>query len=58
MFADIIDKQGPNGSAIVGRGNGAVALLSSSIPDLRLDGFGIDLNRPGGELDANGRLGV
>lgn len=58
VFADIVDEQGPDGSAIVGRGDGAVAFLSSSIPDLRLDSFRIDLNRPGGELDTNGGLGV
>lgn len=58
VFADIVDKQGPNGAAVVGRGNSAVTFLSSGIPNLRLDGFRIDLDRPGGELNADGRLGV
>jgi hypothetical protein len=32
--------------------------LTSSIPDLGLDGLGIDLNRTSGELDTDGGLGV
>lgn len=58
VFADIVDKQGPDGSAIVSGGNGAITFLPSSIPNLRLDSFRIDLDGSSGELDTDGRLGV
>lgn len=58
MLADVVNKKGTDGTTIVGRGNGAVTLLTSSVPDLRLDRLRIDLNRTGCELHANGRLGV
>lgn len=58
MLADVVDEQGPDGSAVVGRSDGAVALLACRVPDLSLDGFGVDLDGAGGELDADGRLGV
>lgn len=58
MLADVVDEQGANSTAIVSRGNGTVSLLTSGIPNLCLDGLGIDLNGSGGELDADGRLGV
>lgn len=58
MFANIVDEQGADGTAVVSRGNRAVAFLSSSIPNLRLDCFGVDLNRSGGKLDSDCGLGV
>jgi hypothetical protein len=58
MFADVVDEQGTDGTAVVRRGNGAVAFLARGVPDLRLDRFGVDLDRSGGKLDADGGLGV
>lgn len=58
MLADIVDEQGADSTAIVSRGDGAVPLLTSGIPNLCLDGLGVDLDGSGGELDADGRLGV
>ena len=58
VLADVVDEQSSDGAAVVGRGNGTVALLAGGIPDLRLDGLGVDLDRPGSELDADGGLGV
>lgn len=58
VLADVIDKKGTNGTTVVGRGDGTIALLAGGIPDLCLDGLGINLNRAGSELDTDGRLGV
>lgn len=58
VLADVVDEEGANGTAVVGGGDGAVALLARGIPDLGLDGLGVDLDRPRGELDADGGLGV
>lgn len=40
------------------RGDGAVALLASSVPDLRLDGLAVHLDAAGGEFDADGALAL
>lgn len=58
VLADVVDKQRSHGAAVVGRCDGAVPLLAGCVPNLRLDGLGIHLNRAGSELDADGRLGV
>lgn len=58
VLADIVDEEGADSTTVVGRGDGAVTLLAGGIPNLCLDGLGVDLDRPGGELDADGRLGV
>lgn len=58
VLADVVDKKGTDGTTVVGRGDGTIALLAGGIPDLCLDGLGINLDRAGGELDADGRLGV
>lgn len=58
MLGDVVDKQGADGAAIVGGGDGAVALLAGRVPDLGLDGLAVDLNAAGRELDADGRLAV
>lgn len=58
VLADVVNEQGANSAAVVGGGNGAVALLAGGIPDLGLDGLGVDLDRPGSELDADRRLGI
>ena len=41
----IINYNDAMGSSIVGRGDGAEALLSSSVPNLKLDRLAIKLNR-------------
>lgn len=58
VLADVVDEQGADGTAVVGRSDGAVPLLAGGIPDLRLDRLGVNLDGPGGELDADGRLGI
>ncbi len=58
VLADVVDEEGSDRSAIVRRGDGAVPLLARSVPDLRLDGLGVDLAGPRSELDADRRLGV
>lgn len=58
VLADVIDKKGTNGTTVVGRGDGTIALLAGSIPDLCLDGLRINLNGTGSELDTDSRLGV
>ena len=58
VLADVVDEQGSDGTAIIGRGDGAVPLLTGGIPDLRLDRLGVDLDRSRGKLDADSGLGV
>lgn len=58
VLADIVHKESPDSTAIVGRRNRPVPLLACRVPDLSLDRLGIYLDRPGRELDADGRLGV
>ena len=58
VLADVVDEQGADGASVVGGGDGAVALLAGGIPDLGLDGLGVDLDGAGRELDADGRLRV
>ena len=58
VLADVVDEEGADGTTVVGRGDGTVALLTGSIPDLSLDGFGIDLDAASGKLDADGGLAV
>lgn len=58
VLADIVDKQRADCAPVVCGGDGTVPLLAGCIPDLRLDGLRIDLDRPGRKLYADGRLGV
>lgn len=58
MLADIVDEQRSDRATVVCGGDGSVSLLSGGIPDLSLDGLGVDLNGPGSKLDADCRLGV
>lgn len=58
MLADVVDEESSDGATVVGRGDGAVAFLAGGIPDLGLDGFGVNLDAAGGELDADCRLAV
>lgn len=57
-LADIVDEEGADSTAVVGRGDCAITFLASSIPNLCLDCLGVDLNGSGGKLDADGGLGV
>jgi len=58
VLADVVDEESADGATVVCRGDGAVSLLAGGIPDLSLDGLRIDLDRAGGELDADGGLGI
>ena len=58
VLADIVDEEGADGSAVVGGGDGAVAFLARRVPDLGLDGFGVDLDAARGEFDADGGFAV
>lgn len=56
VLADVVDEQGTDSAAVVGRSDGTVAFLASSIPDLSLDGLVVDLDAACSELDTDGRL--
>jgi len=58
VLGDVVNEEGTDGAAVVGRGDGAVALLAGGVPDLGLDGLALGLDGLGGELDADGRLGL
>lgn len=58
MLADIINKQSTHCATIVRRRNGTVTLLARCIPDLRLDGFGVNLYGAGCKLNTNRGFGV
>lgn len=58
VLANVVDEQRANGAAVVGRCDGAVALLAGCVPNLCLDRLGVHLDGACRELDANGRLGV
>jgi len=45
MLGNVIDKQCANSTAIIGRGDGPITLLTGRIPDLRLNCFAIDLHK-------------
>lgn len=56
VLADVVNEQGTNGAAVVGRGNGAVTLLASGIPDLGLDCLVVDLDAARSKFDTDSRL--
>jgi len=58
VLANVVDKQGPDGAAVVCGGDSAVSLLAGRVPDLRLDGLCVNLDGSCGELNTDGRLGV
>lgn len=58
MLADIIHQQSTHCSTIVRRCNGTVTFLAGRIPDLRLDGFGVNLYGAGCKLNTNRGFGV
>jgi hypothetical protein len=45
LLGDVIDKQGPDSTTVVSRGNRSVSLLTGCVPDLRFDGLAIHLHR-------------
>lgn len=57
VLGDVVNEEGTDGAAVVGRGDGTVALLSGGVPDLGLDRLALGLDGLGGELDADRRLG-
>lgn len=58
VFGDIINQESTDGTTVVCRGNCAVPFLTSGIPNLSLDGLGVNLDRAGRKLDTNSRFGV
>ena len=58
VLADIVNEEGTDGATVVGRSDRTVALLTSGIPDLCLDGLGVDLDRASSKLHTDGGLGV
>ena len=58
VLADVIDQESADGTPVIGRCDGTVSLLARCVPDLRFDGFGVDLDGAGGELDPDGRFAV
>lgn len=58
VFADVVHEQRTDCTTVVGRSDGAVALLARGIPDLGFDGLGIHLDRSSSEFYANSRLGI
>jgi hypothetical protein len=58
VLANIVDEQRANRTAVVCRGDGTVSFLASSIPDLSLNGLGVDLDGPGRKFHADRRLRV
>lgn len=58
VLGDVVDEQGAHRATVVGRSDGAVAFLTRGVPDLGLDGLGIDLDAASCEFDADGRLAV
>lgn len=58
MLADIVHEQGANSTPIVCGCDGAVALLTSSVPDLGFDGFIVDLDAARGELHSDSGLAI
>lgn len=58
VLADVVDKKCSDCATVVGRGDRTVSLLAGGVPNLRLDGFGVHLDRSGSELDTDCRLGV
>ena len=61
VVGDVVDDDDAVGSAVVGRGNGAEALLPRGVPNLELDGLAVELDGADLEVDPDGgdvRLGV
>jgi hypothetical protein len=58
VLANIVHQQGSYCSSVVGRCNGSISLLSSSIPDLCLDCLCVYLDGSGRELHTDSRFGI
>ena len=58
MLGDVVDEERTDGAAVVGGGDGAVALLARGVPDLGLDGLAVDLDAARGEFDSDGGFAV
>ena len=58
MLADVVHQQRPDRSSIICRRDGAIPFLAGRIPDLCLDGLGVDLDRASRKLDPDRRLGI
>ena len=58
VLANVVNKQRSYRSSVVCRCDSPIALLPCRIPDLSLDGLGVDLDAAGRKLDTNGRLAV
>lgn len=58
MLADIINEESADSTTVVGRGNSPVAFLTSSIPNLCLDSFGINLDGSGCKLHSYSGLAI
>ena len=58
MLADVVDKQSADCATVVCGGDSTVALLACSVPNLGLDGLGVNLDGASRKFDANRRLGV
>lgn len=57
--ADVVHEQGPDGTAVVGRSDGPVALLARRVPDLGLEHLTVNLDRfRGRKLDPDCGLGL
>ncbi|BAS93139.1 Os05g0280350, partial [Oryza sativa Japonica Group] len=56
-LCDVVNKESPNSATVVSTCDGTISLLSCCVPDLSLYSGG-DLQGFGGELDADGGLGV
>lgn len=58
VLGDIVNEEGADCAAVVGAGDGAIALLARGIPNLSLDRLVVDLDAASGELDADRGLAV
>ena len=61
MVCDVVDDNDAVGAAVVGRGDGAEALLACRVPDLELDRLALEFDGADLEVYADGRdvrLGV
>ena len=47
LLGDVIDQESSYSASVVGASDRTVSLLSSCVPDLRLDGLPINLQIPG-----------
>lgn len=54
LVGDVVDQQYAHGAPIVGRGNGAEALLAGRVPYLQLHALAVELDGPDLEVDADG----